>query len=102
MLGVSPAGSGAATDIVQDLAPSGTLRAAINFGNPVLVQKDSVTGEPRGVSVDLARELSRRLGVSVETLIGALGPPPPDFDGAAKTLGISVARLREALGAPPR
>jgi len=77
MLGVSPAGSGAATDIVQDLAPSGTLRAAINFGNPVLVQKDSVTGEPRGVSVDLARELSRRLGVSVELVT---------FDSAGKVV----------------
>jgi len=27
MLGVSPVGNSAATDVVQDLAPSGTLRA---------------------------------------------------------------------------
>src|SRR5207237_255602 len=46
-------------------APEGSLRAAINFGNPVLAQKDPATGEPRGVSVDLARELGRRLGVPV-------------------------------------
>jgi polar amino acid transport system substrate-binding protein len=51
---------------VAELAPSGTLRAAINFGNPVLAAKDSVTGIPRGVSVDLSRELGRRLGVPVE------------------------------------
>ena len=49
----------------SDLAPTGVLRVAINFGNPVLAQKDPATGEPRGVSVDLARELGRRLGVPV-------------------------------------
>jgi polar amino acid transport system substrate-binding protein len=53
-------------DVVEDLAPTGKLRAAINFGNPVLATKDPATGEPRGVSVDLARELARRLGVPVE------------------------------------
>jgi len=52
----------------SDLAPTGKLRAAINFGNPVLAQKDPVSGEPRGVSVDLARELGRRLGVPVELI----------------------------------
>ncbi|HZV19971.1 MAG TPA: ABC transporter substrate-binding protein [Hyphomicrobiales bacterium] len=56
-------------DIVRALAPSGQLRAAINFGNPVLAQKDAATGEPRGVTADLARELAKRLGVAV-TFIG--------------------------------
>jgi polar amino acid transport system substrate-binding protein len=51
---------------VSELAPSGKLRAAINFGNPVLASRDPATGEPRGVSVDLARELARRLGVPLE------------------------------------
>lgn len=51
------------------LAPSGTLRAAINFGNPILAVKDPASGEPRGVSVDLARELGRRLGVPVELVL---------------------------------
>jgi polar amino acid transport system substrate-binding protein len=50
----------------KEIVPEGSLRAAINFGNPVLAQKDPSTGEPRGVSVDLARELGRRLGVPVE------------------------------------
>ena len=49
---------------VADLAPSGKLRAAINFGNPVLASKDA-NGEAKGVSVDLARELAARLGVSL-------------------------------------
>jgi len=53
-------------DIVKNLAPTGTLRVGINLGNPVLVQTDAATGEPRGVTVDLARELGRRLNVPVE------------------------------------
>ena len=52
--------------IVNELAPNGTLRAAINYGNTVLAQKDPKTGEPRGVSVDLARELSWRLNVPLD------------------------------------
>lgn len=52
--------------IRTELAPSGTLRVAINFGNPILANKDAATGEARGVSVDLARELGKRLGVPVE------------------------------------
>jgi polar amino acid transport system substrate-binding protein len=48
-----------------DLAPTGTLRAAINYGNPVLAQGSPATGDLRGVAVDLARELARRIGVPV-------------------------------------
>jgi len=50
--------------VIADLAPTGTLRAAINFGNPVLAAKDP-TGAPAGISADLARELARRLGVAI-------------------------------------
>jgi polar amino acid transport system substrate-binding protein len=46
-----------------------TRRAAINFGNPILAGKDPATGEPRGVSVDLSRELARRLGVPVQFVL---------------------------------
>ena len=51
---------------IAELAPGGTLRAAINFGNPVLARRDPATGEPRGISTDIARELARRLGASFE------------------------------------
>jgi polar amino acid transport system substrate-binding protein len=63
--------------VVADLAPTGKLRAAINFGNPVLAAKDPATGEARGVSVDLARELGRRLGVPVELV---------NYDAAGKVV----------------
>ena len=51
--------------LVNELAPSGKLRAAINFGNPILAVRGAA-GEPTGLSVDLAQELGRRLGVPVE------------------------------------
>ncbi len=53
-------------DIVKELAPTGRLRVAINLGNIVLAQTDRATGQPKGVTVDLARELGRRLGVPVD------------------------------------
>jgi polar amino acid transport system substrate-binding protein len=59
----------APADAVADLAPSGKLRAAINFGNPVLASRDPAGGEPRGVSVDLSRELAARLGVPLEFVL---------------------------------
>lgn len=49
--------------VLHDLAPTGTLRAAINLGNPVLAQGGP--DGPAGVSVDLARALAARLGVPV-------------------------------------
>ena len=55
--------------ILRDLAPTGKLRAAINYGNPVLARKDVATGQPKGVSVDLALELGRRLDLPIEPVI---------------------------------
>jgi len=48
-----------------EFAPSGTLVAGVNFGNPVIAQKDAANGDPRGVGPELARELARRLGVPI-------------------------------------
>lgn len=50
-------------DIVGDLAPTGTLRASINLGNPVLAR--GTPDEPGGVTVEIAREVGERLGVPV-------------------------------------
>jgi polar amino acid transport system substrate-binding protein len=53
-----------AAGIVTDLAPAGTLRVALNLGNPVLVQ--GTTAAPSGVTVDIANEIAARLGVPAE------------------------------------
>jgi polar amino acid transport system substrate-binding protein len=51
------------------LAPTGILRATINTGNPILAGLEQATGAPRGVSVDIARELARRLGAPLECVV---------------------------------
>jgi polar amino acid transport system substrate-binding protein len=64
---VAQLASTAAPEVIKDLAPTGTLRAAINAGNVVLVQKDA--SGVRGVTVDLAIELARRLGTPVSLTV---------------------------------
>jgi len=48
------------SSLAQAFAPTGTLRASINLGNPILANKDA-NGQPVGVSIDLATELAKRL-----------------------------------------
>jgi len=62
------------TNVRDDLAPTGVLRASINLGNPVLAQ--GTPEDPRGVSVEIAREIARRLDVPLELVC---------FDAARKS-----------------
>jgi polar amino acid transport system substrate-binding protein len=61
-------------EVVKQLAPSGTLRVGINFGNMVLAQ--GTVDAPRGITPDLSRELGKRLGVPIEFIA---------FNAAGKT-----------------
>ena len=70
-------------DAASSLAPGGRLRVAINFGNAVLARRDAATGKLSGVSVDIAEELARRLGLPL-----ALVP----FDAAGK---VSAAATKD-------
>ena len=63
--------------MIQSFAPTGKLRAGINVGNPILAKLDTATQKPVGVSVDLATELAKRLGVPVEYVV---------FDAAGKSV----------------
>lgn len=60
--------------VLEDLAPNGVLRTAINFGNPVLAQQGP-DGSPQGVSVALAKALAQELGAQLEMVT---------FDAASK------------------
>lgn len=63
--------------IVTAFTPTGKLRASINLGNPILANKHPETGEPFGVSIDLAEAFAKRLGVELELAV---------FDTASKSV----------------
>lgn len=54
--------------VVSELAPSGTLRAALNMLNFLLVSGKTPAGEPDGVGPDMARAIAQRLGVGVQLI----------------------------------
>jgi polar amino acid transport system substrate-binding protein len=53
------------SQIAAELAPTGVLRAGINMSNFLLVTGKSPSGDPQGVSPDMAAEIARRLNVPV-------------------------------------
>lgn len=74
--------------LVQAFAPTGTLRASINLGNPILANRDAASGQPVGVSIDLAHGLAEALGVPIELLV---------FDAAGKSVE-AVEQQRADIG----
>jgi polar amino acid transport system substrate-binding protein len=89
--------------IAGDLAPGGVLRAAINLGNPVLAQ--GTAAAPRGVTIDIGREIADRLGIGVEFV--CFGAARDSF-GALMTgeadicfLGIEPARADQVAFTAP-
>ncbi len=78
-----------------EFAPTGTLRVGINMSNFLLTAKDAATGVPKGVAVDLGRELASRLGLPVEIVPY---PNPGALADAAKTGAWDVG----FLGAEPQ
>ena len=91
-------------EALRELSPTGALRAAINFGNPVLAQRGSA-GEPAGVTVDLAHELGRQLGLPVSLV--AFDAAGKVFEAAAAGawdvcfLAVDPARANEILFTDP-
>ena len=65
LAGCASTGPDTRAAMLAELGAGRPLRAAINFGNPILANRGA-GGAPQGVSVDLAREAARRLGVAVE------------------------------------
>jgi polar amino acid transport system substrate-binding protein len=62
----------------------------MNLGNTLFTGKDPASGELRGVSVDVMRELASRLGVSVDFVVY---PTPGDVADAADQNAWDVAIL---------
>jgi polar amino acid transport system substrate-binding protein len=63
--------------IIQQFAPTGRLRASINLGNPILANRDPKSGLPFGVSIDLAHQFAKFLGVELDHVV---------FDSAGKSV----------------
>ena len=53
-------------DVLSQLAPHGVLRAGINMSNFLLVTGRTPSGDPDGVSPNMARAIADRLGVPVQ------------------------------------
>ena len=68
---------GISEQLIKTFTPTGKLRASINLGNPILVNRRPETGEPYGVSIDLAHAFAQRLGAELELVI---------FDSAGKSV----------------
>ncbi|MDX2159401.1 MAG: ABC transporter substrate-binding protein [Hyphomicrobiaceae bacterium] len=56
------------SDVIRELAPTGTLRAGINMSNFLLVTGKTADGDPTGVSPDMAVEVARRLGAKLKLI----------------------------------
>ena len=65
------------SSVKKAFTPTGKLRASINLGNPLLANRSTETNQPSGVSVDIATELARRLGVELQLVV---------FDAAGKSV----------------
>lgn len=52
-------------DIINEFAPTGKLRVALNHGNRILVGRND-DGAPKGISVDLATGLAAELGLDID------------------------------------
>ena len=74
--------------LIKTFSPTGKLRASINLGNPILVKQKPETGEPFGVSIDLAHGFAQRLELDLELLI---------FDSAGKSVE-AVTRNQADIG----
>ncbi len=87
---------------VSDLAPGGTLRAAINVGNAVLAQRPAAPGgEPTGVSVDLARRLGVPLQLTVYDAAGKVVEAGRAGAWDIAFVALDPARASEIAQSPP-
>lgn len=91
--------------IRKSLAPTGVLRAAINYNNAVLAQRDADTGKLSGMAVDLTNELGRRMGLPVKLLpyesAGALGTDAASDKWDIAYLAVDPERAKTIDFSPP-
>ena len=96
---------GVAPEVRAALAPTGTLRIAVYPGSPTSLVRGPGVDEQRGLTVDIGRELARRLGVPAEVLVFERVPEVIEAlkaGGADFTItNASAARARDVDFTPP-
>ena len=74
--------------LASTFAPTGTLRASINLGNPILANRNADGGEPFGLSVVAAGGWAQAVGLPIEWVV---------FDTAARS-GEAVEQGQADIG----
>ena len=82
------------------MAPQGILRASINLGNPILANRDAKTGQPVGVSIDLAAGVAQRTAYHALVAVARLQPGEEVVVlGAGGGVGLAAVQIAAVLGA---
>jgi membrane-bound lytic murein transglycosylase MltF len=89
-------------ELAPVLAPSGKLKVGVYLGSPTSMVKDPISGTRRGLTVELGRELAKRLGVEVELkeylrlaeIVEAL--KNADVDKSGTVIGVSLGSSSQA------
>lgn len=76
-------------DLVLEMAPTGTLRVALNMINFLLISGKNSEGVPVGVAPDLARTIADRIGVPLQLIqYGSPGELADDADKNVWDIGL--------------
>lgn len=76
-------------DLVLEMAPTGTLRVALNMINFLLISGKNSEGVPVGVAPDLARTIADRIGVPLQLIqYGSPGELADDADKDIWDIGL--------------
>ncbi len=76
-------------DLVLEMAPTGTLRVALNMINFLLISGKNPEGVPVGVAPDLARTIADRIGVPFQLIqYGSPGELADDADKDVWDIGL--------------
>lgn len=76
-------------DLVLEMAPTGTLRVALNMINFLLISGKNPEGVPVGVAPDLARTIADRIGVPLQLIqYGSPGELADDADKDVWDIGL--------------
>jgi len=65
-LSASVCSSEVTDDVKKEMAPTGTLRVALNMRNELLISGKSASGEPEGIAPSMASAFADKLGVPVQ------------------------------------